>query len=86
MNISYSDDEVATSIAYASGSSITSTWSPCDQSLSKESSGDENICGDPYALPLYAGANLSVFDSYFLAFQFFMRHSLTASAFSQLLD
>ena len=42
--------------------------------------------GDPYALPLFEGANLSIFESYFLVFQFSIRHSLSSTAFTELLD
>ena len=41
--------------------------------------------GDPFAVPLYEGADLSIFDSYFLAFQFSVRHCLTSTELLNLL-
>ena len=41
---------------------------------------------DQYSLPLYDGSEITVFDSYFLVFQFAVRHSLTGTAFSELLQ
>ncbi len=46
---------------------------------------DESIVGDPFAVPLYEGADLSIFDSYFLAFQFSVRHCLTSTELLNLL-
>ena len=41
---------------------------------------------DPFSVPLYDGADISVFESYFLLFQFAVRHSLTMKSFSELLQ
>lgn len=42
---------------------------------------------NPISLPLYYdSAEISVFESYLLCFQFAIRHSLTAKAFSELLQ
>ena len=56
--------------------SITSDASEC---LSAEGR-------DPFDEALYDGANISVFESYFLSFQFAVRHSLTIESFSELLQ
>lgn len=40
---------------------------------------------DPFSALLYEAADLTVFESYFLTFQFAVRHSLTSKAFSELL-
>ncbi len=73
---------------FGSSSGITSpniVESP--NSSDDESDGDNgSIVGDPFALPLFEGANLSVFDSYFLAFQFSVRHCLTSTAFTELIN
>ena len=38
-----------------------------------------------FSEPLYTGAKLTVLDSYLLLYQFFLRHSLSKKAFSELI-
>lgn len=48
---------------------------------------DPGICSiNPISSPLYDDAEISVFESHLLCFQFSIRHSLTAKAFSELLQ
>ena len=76
------------------GNVSKSSMSDCDinDTLSDED-GEDVLAGDPeignndlISLPLYDNAEISVFESHLLCFQFAIRHSLTAKAFSELLQ
>ena len=47
---------------------------------------DTELIADPFSNPLYDGADISIFESYILVFEFVIRHNLTAKAFSELLQ
>ena len=47
---------------------------------------DTELIADPFSNPLYDGADISIFESYILGFEFAIRHTLTAKAFSELLQ
>lgn len=70
-----------------------STSSAEDSDINNTQSDDEYQDDDPgigtvpsVSLPLYDNAEISVFESHLLCFQFAIRHSLTAKAFSELLQ
>ena len=53
----------------------------------KEAVGWESfLIGGTALEPLYEGADVSIFDSHLLLFEFAIRHSLTKKAFSELID
>ena len=91
---SYSQSEP--SILSASDSGTSNGSSPTSESGSSRTSSSQTPqlpanhnhahLGRACAEPLYDGADISVFDSFLLIFQFALRHSLTSKAFSELLQ
>ena len=75
----------SSSIDHCDDQSTSSLCSELDVNDS-DNSDDVDDSTDPFSSVLYDGADLSIFESYFLLFQFAVRHSLTGKAFSELLE
>lgn len=66
--------------------STSSLCSELDVGGLSDNSADFEDTTDPFSSVLYEGADITIFESYFLLFQFAVRHSLTGKAFSELLQ
>ena len=81
----FSDDESTTE--QNSLQDLSESFCSFDESVDLDIEHPElEIVGGPFSTPLYEGADITVFESYLLAFQYATRHSLTKKAFEELLQ
>lgn len=57
-----------------------------DDDITESDVNEATVDGKDTSAPIYEGAEVTIFESYILAFQFSVRHSLTKKAFSELLQ